>query len=307
MKVLFLGAGRRVSLAKRFKSHGFEVFSYETENNVPISQEATVIKGFRWADEKVEQNIINTIIKYDINLVIPLQDAATKILAQIKKNNPELAPLFPIPDSFASNMCLNKRKLQDYFYFNSFYPAPNPNFDVIIKPIEGANSKGIKVISFEEFLSLKENKEFVETYVAQKFVKGDEYSIDAYFNKDCKLVDCVPRKRLEIQGGEVNRSITVDPNLFALRDLTKKIGERIGLRGPVCFQFIVNNLNIPYLMEINARFGGGVILSLEAGLDIIEYIKQEYIKNLKIEPVPEPTWKINFGMTRYFEEYFYDI
>lgn len=54
LNVLFLGGGKRVSLAEYFinkgKDKGFKVniYSYELTNQVPISSVAEVIVGLKW-------------------------------------------------------------------------------------------------------------------------------------------------------------------------------------------------------------------------------------------------------------------
>lgn len=58
-------------------------------------------------------------------------------------------------------------------------------------------------------------------------------------------------------------------------------------------------------MEINARSGGGVILSLEAGFNMIDLLKREYVDGETIEP-RDYDWKTGFGMVRYFSEHFYE-
>ena len=48
--------------------------------------------------------------------------------------------------------------------------------------------------------------------------------------------------------------------------------------GPVTIQFIKEfSTNIIYIIEINPRFGGGVLNSIEAGADAPSYILHEYL------------------------------
>ena len=172
----------------------------------------------------------------------------------------------------------------------------------MIKPTFGFNSKGIKQVSYNEYEKLNNDGSFV----AQRFIAGKrEVSVDAYFNKNAKMVDAVPRWRVEVQGGEVSKSTTMNRNAFGLVEITRTIGEKIGLIGPTCCQYIIDHNDIPFIMEINARFGGGVILSLEAGLDMVDIIKNEYIEGIVYPPM-DHNWKENFSMVRYFQEYFYE-
>lgn len=304
MKVLFIAGGRRVSLAKKFIKEGFEIFSYETEEKCPISVIATVIKGKSWNDHNIKEDICNVINNYNIDIIIPLADTATSILSELIENKNIPRSKIPTSKLKTNNICLNKSVFESAFLNEDFYPKIIKNEPVIVKPIFGANSKGIFRLSYEDY---KENiQNYSETHIHQRCVNSKlEISVDAYFNKNSKMVDAIPRERLEIQGGEVNRSRTLKRNdCYNTIELTRKIGENISLVGPVCAQYIIEN-DKAFIMEINARFGGGVILSIQAGFDIVKLIKQEYINNIIAEP-KNYDWKENFYMTRYFEEYFYE-
>jgi len=297
MRVMFVGGGRRVSLAKRFITAGFEVFSYETEKKCPVSSVATVVEGKKWTDPSVEQHILDTFYSYGIDVAIPLQDHATVVLSRIAQlTNAKI----PTATETINNMCLNKRVFEQQLKDYDFYPSiTNSCKKVIIKPKFGFASKGIKVVERSDLADVGDD------FVVQRFIdSGYEISVDAYFNKNSKMIDAIPRRRLEIQGGEVSRSITLDRNAFGVLETTKLVGEKFGLVGPACVQYIVDD-NKAFIMEINARFGGGVILSLEAGFDIVDLIKKEYVDNVECLPM-NYGWKENFGMVRYFQEYFYE-
>jgi hypothetical protein len=60
------------------------------------------------------------------------------------------------------------------------------------------------------------------------------------------------------------------------------------------------------LFEINARAGGGIILSMEAGLDVIEYIKQEYYLEKEVKPIDLNSIKNGLIMRRVNKEFFFN-
>ena len=295
MKVLLIAAGRRVSLSKRFIAHGFEVYSYEIEKQCPISITATIIGGKKWNDPDIREHLVETINNIKPDLTLPLADEATTILSSI------VYPGIITGSGRTNSFCLDKRKFEEKLNKEIYYPIVCQNCPVIFKPIKGANSKGIKKVSYSEYLQTYED--IKETHIAQRLVNGFEISVDAYFNRFSKMIDAVPRQRVEIQGGEVSRSTTLMRDAYGVVEITRQVGERFGLVGPVCAQYIVEN-NTPYIMEINARFGGGVILSMEAGFDQIQLLKEEWIEHKELHPKLYD-WKTNFSMTRYFQEYFY--
>lgn len=294
MKVLLIAAGRRVSLAKRFIEHGFEVYSYETEIHCPIKSVATVIEGKSWSDPNVLEHLEKKIKRLHPDLVLPLADKATTLLSQINYKR------IITPSKKANSICLDKKIFEQTFKDCSFYPNIEVGQPVILKPIFGANSKGLHRMDWDEYVDNKHK--FEQTHVAQKIISGPEISVDAYFNKNSKMVDGVPRLRVEVQGGEVCRSTTLPRDAHGALELTRQVGEQIGLIGPVCAQYIIGDKT--YIMEINSRFGGGVILSMEAGLDQIQLLKDEWVYDKECEP-KQYDWKENFSMTRYFQEYFY--
>lgn len=297
MIVLLIAAGRRVSLAQRFIQHGFDVVSYETEVECPIASVASIVEGKLWSDPGVRQHLVETIEYFDPDLVLPLADKATSILSSIPHRGSVTA------SGRTNAICLDKKKFESYLIGRDYYPDPIINYPVILKPIQGANSKGlIRDVNFDDYVSDKYGVS--KTHIAQRQVRGNfEISVDAYFNKFSKMIDAVPRKRVEVQGGEVSRSITLERDAFGVSSLTKSLGEEIGLVGPVCAQYIIED-NKPYIMEINSRFGGGVILSMEAGFDQVKLLKEEWVENKPCIP-QDHDWKVGFAMTRYFQEYFY--
>jgi hypothetical protein len=61
----------------------------------------------------------------------------------------------------------------------------------------------------------------------------------------------------------------------------------------------------PYLFEINARLGGGSSFSIEAGLDMIDMIKKEYVTN---EPIFQQNYPIKeILLRRSLEDNYFNI
>lgn len=300
MKILFVGGGRRVSLAKRFKNFGFEVISYEIDNTAPIKKESKLINGLKWKDEDIIHHLSNIIIDENINLVLPLQDQASAVCSQLDFKNKIVSS-----NKDANEICLNKIKFENFILnskFNYIYPKGLNTEKIIVKPLYGSNSKGIKVINFKDLNQIND----INNFVVQNYIEnGKEISVDCYFDKKSKMIDCVPRLRLEVQGGEVSKSITLIKNYLNISNITKEIGEELRLVGPACFQYILSEDKQLFIMEINSRFGGGVVLSLESGFNIIDLIKNEWILNKENNDYVS-LWKENFGMNRYFEEFFYE-
>ncbi len=307
--VLFVGGGRRTSLAELFIKEGFEVYSYETSEQVPVSQFATVIKGYKWNDPNIvnhflgELQRLKNLTPYVPVLIIPLMDEATKFVSQLQylSGMHEL----PVAGWMQTDICLDKKLFEEFMLenFKDYFPYYIPNEEYIIKPRKGFGSKGIK--KNPPTITLEEDE------VLQRLIKGTEYSVDAYFNKDNHYIDSVVRERLRVFDGEViSSAVDYQPKLS---EITKEIGEKLQLQGPTCFQFIIERGTWrPYLIEINARFGGGYTLTHAAGLNMISMLDKEYVQQLNYDwnyLVPENgiIKKKFLRMERSFRDTFFEL
>lgn len=297
MKVMFLGGGRRNSLARRFREHGYDVLAYELSTNVPVSLEADVVSGYKWSNQDVSLDIQRFYETKHCDLVIPLADEATKIVSRMNVN-------CPTSDTEVNELFLDKKYFEHLCEepgLREFYPFVYKNEFSIKKPRFGFNSKGVsKVVEPDD----------EPGFVYQRYIEGPEFSADCYFSRDGRLVDGIVRERLVVQGGEVSQSCTLSRLSWVYQQamhFIRTLGSLRQLKGPFCIQFRSDGERL-YVIEVNARFGGGVILSLEAGFDIIDLITTEYITTPNGVPfLYESTWKEGLSMSRYFQEFFYEV
>lgn len=281
--VLLIGAGRRLSLIERFLHHKCNVICYESDLQCPVSQTCTVIKGEPFESDDFINDIRNVIKTNNIQLVLSLSDKATFILSQYN------IPQFVGSNAYTSNICYDKYAFQEYMreHHSDIYPSCDSYSEVISKPRFGNGAKNIKTYKDYKSTPCKDN------FICQRYIYGPnsmEFTIDCYFNKYNICIAAVPRSRLRIAGGEViDSQITIIPELvMSVHNISKKLK----FVGPVCFQYVQQDTTLqssPYfIMEINARFGGGVILTLESGVDMIQMLIDEYILNKDIDTYVEP-------------------
>lgn len=315
MRVFFIGGGKRVSLAKRFIKKGYIVFSYEYDQCAPIQSVATIIKGRIWSKEtEVIEDIIKCCNLLQIDLVIPLQNEASTICSKI--NQSDIPKTKIVTSSLETNaICFDKKKFESYCIETEreVYPFIDDKTNIVIcKPRFGFGSRNIIVCSKEESLKYQN-----ENYVIQKYVHpGQEVSVDCYFPRDKEKSFTLKewlccRWRTVVQGGEVsqsrvfNRKDARENKLFyKIKKITELLGCSLDINGPACFQYIVDKNDDFYIMEINARFGGGTILSIEARIDFVKLIEEEYFEKKSVDEMSSFTIKDNLIMTRYFEEVF---
>ena len=127
----------------------------------------------------------------------------------------------------------------------------------------------------------------------------DEYTVDAYYNRRGELRCLVPRKRVEVRGGEISKGValkgaTYDYLLQRLRLVT-------GARGCLTFQFFASRTTSRLVaIELNPRFGGGYPLSYAAGANYPDWLIREYLLE---EEIPAfDGWRDRTAMVRYDDE-----
>lgn len=305
INILFLGGAKRVSLAERFMAAGrkldraVKIFSYELDEYVPIGSIGKVIIGLKWKDKDIINHLAETIQKENIHIVLPFVDPAIGVCSRLKAVCPNT--FIPVSPEESCNIFFDKRKANDWFIANNFpVPAANDTYPLIAKPAQGSAAKGLIKIEdqaeYEKFLQ----REDADNYLIQRFIEADEYTVDCYIDQKGTVLATVPRRRVEITGGEVMKAITKKDE--QLMQLAKDLITKAKLKGPVNVQFLKEKTTGSiFVMEINPRFGGGVICSIEAGAKMPEWLLREYM-GLSNEQVND--WQEDLLMMRTYREYF---
>lgn len=303
--VLMLGGARRVSMAELLKRSGerlgyqIEIVSYELDERVPIALVGKVVVGLRWSDPDVVADIERLVKEYDVRLILPFVDGAIEIASILKDRLPDV--YVPVSNFEVTSAMFDKVEAAKKFKAAGIpipvtYSVISAEMPAIAKPRKGSASRGIKIFYNIEDLMHLEN---LSDYLIQEYVEhNEEYTIDCYVSHEGVPLVCVPRKRIEIMGGEVTRTETCRNEI--LHELSRNVLRMFDLRGPVTLQFLHDlDRNRYLLMEINPRLGGGVICSIYAGAPIPDYILQE---TLGIPVKPCSDWADHTLMARYQKE-----
>ncbi len=306
INILFLGGSKRVSIAEFFISAGAElnngvkIFSYELNDEEPISSIGKIIIGLKWSDPNIVEDIKRVIEEYKINIIVPFVDIATILCGKLQKQLPSVH--FAISTDIINNIMFNKRRAHDWFVGNKvLVPSILLKLPIIAKINTGSGAKGLKFLYTQAQFDLFLKEEPVNEYFLQEAIQGDEFSVDCYVDKMDNIISIVPRQRIEVVNGEATRSKTVKDTFIINQSHTiLQIG---GFNGPVTIQFIRDKITqLVYLIEINPRLGSGVLTSISAGANICKYILNDY---LGISNHPVKDWKENLLMIRTFKEYYF--
>jgi carbamoyl-phosphate synthase large subunit len=105
---------------------------------------------------------------------------------------------------------------------------------------------------------------YVQDPVIQEYLEGPEFTIDVMCDFDGRPLSIVPRERVVIRSGVMDRGRTVkDARLI---DLARAACEAIRFAGPINIQCRMRG-DEPVIFEINPRFSGGIPLTIQSGAD----------------------------------------
>lgn len=306
LNILLLGGAKRVSIGRMLidagRRAGYDVnlFSYELEEHVPIACEARIIVGRRWRDPGLIGHLHSVVLEHNIKIMIPFVDGAVGVVARYRDIYHDIwAPVGPtlrveaMFDKIAADRLFREASIPVPYA----YTKGRPSFPLIAKPRFGSASQGIRIIDNPR--DFREVTADADKYILQEYIANrDEYTVDCYVADDARIICTVPRRRIDVVGGEVSRTITV--NRTDIIDLSHKILSRLGLRGAVTLQFIHDlDINRLLLMEINPRLGGGAVCAVHAGADIPAYI----IAEATAQPIePCRNWRPGTEIVRYQQE-----
>ena len=138
---------------------------------------------------------------------------------------------------------------------------------VIIKPIFGRGSKGVKLILVEELVKLLEQDQVSKDCIIQQCKKGKEYSVDTLHNEQGELLNAVVRERVATDSGI--SVITTTVRVQKIFDHIETLSNTLKFKGLSCIQFIEDDGEY-FLTDINPRFGGGAVVSLKASVSFAD-------------------------------------
>lgn len=308
LNILFLGGAKRVSLAQRLIDAGklrnmeIAIFSYELTAIVPIASLGKVIIGKRYSDKAVYEDLKRVVIEHDINIILPFIDPFIEVCCVLKGLLPDV--FIPVSDIEIVRTMYDKLNSDRWFREKGFMvpqrysQVTEEDLPVIAKPVQGSASKGIEIISeikqWQWFCDHKQGEYLIQSYVAD----NNEYTVDCYVSQKREIVSVVPRIRMETFGGEVTVSKTILDE--EIRQCSCNILKAGAFFGPVTIQFIRDKQRGQlYVMEINPRYGGGVIASIAAGANTLEVLLDE-ARHISVKEITH--WQPETVMTRYLKE-----
>ncbi|MBO5312820.1 MAG: ATP-grasp domain-containing protein [Clostridia bacterium] len=299
MNVLLTSVGRRAYMVKYFK----DAVGEDGEVHVCNSDDKTV--AFHYADKSVispliyDDNYIPFLLNYckenKIDMLLSLFDIDLLVLAKNKEEFARVGTRVIVSDQELISICNDKWKTYLYLKENGFnvpktylsledtinaLDRGEISYPVIVKPRFGCGSIALSIAEDEMALlyyfrrnTRTINKSYLkyesasvdEKIIYQECLKGQEYGADIINDLDGNFQNAIVKKKIAMRAGETDISEIVDAEeisseVIRLGKLTRHIGNMD------CDVFLVDGK--PYILEMNARFGGGYPFSHMGGCNL---------------------------------------
>ena len=292
LRALFTCVGRRVELLNAFTQAGkrlgirLVIHAADASRLAPALRKADKPHVLPRLSSNGYSNALQDLVRREkIDLLVPLIDLELLAVAAAADRLAELGCCALISSERVVRTCRDKMATfqalrtagidtPDTWLLEATVTRTRHSFPYFLKPRSGSAAMGNFVVrNLDELLLLGRR---VHEPIVQEFVEGTEHTLDVYTGFDGKPRCVVPRRRLEVRGGEVSKALVVkDPALMAVgRSVAEMLGE---CRGVVTIQCIATPQGRIRVIEVNPRFGGGVPLAIKAGADFPRWILSELI------------------------------
>lgn len=278
MKLLLTAIGRRIQLVKYLQT-SYSIIGIDSGEFVAAEK---FVDKFYIVPKITNPFYIEALLKIcdeeQVELLIPLYEKEFKLLCTHRNKFKKIGTSLLLSDLDVISTFNNKYKTYEFFkenkinaptsYIKNNLPS-NISFPLIIKPIDGMGSSNVFKVKNEKELSFF--IDYVENPIIQEYIEGTEYTIDVLCDFNGKVISAVPRERLEVRSGEVSKSRTIKD--FKIINSVLDLCSKTKFVGPITIQCIVTVKGEIKFIEVNPRFGGGVPLSFEAGVDYGKYFE----------------------------------
>ena len=288
--VLITSAGKRVVLVQIFQKEitAFDVAGkvYTTDMNPQMAPAGIISDGClqvsRCTSEAYIGELLHICKEKNIGVIIPTIDTELLILAENVQRFQNEGVSIAVSDGSFVRTCRDKR-LTALLFSQLHIDVPkeidkfHPKYPMFAKPYDGSLSTNIHIIKNEDELTkeiLEDPKLLFMEYVDRQEYK--EFTVDMYYGKDGHIKGIVPRERIEVRAGEINKGITRKNHIVSF--LKERMAYMEGVRGCICLQLFYRESDHDIKgIEINPRFGGGFPLSYYAKANFAEYLIKEYL------------------------------
>lgn len=318
LNILLTSVGRRTYIVNYFKD------ALGSDGEVHIANSTPETPTFQLTDKKVvtpliyDKTYIPFLINYckknGITAIIPLFDIDLPILSKGKNLFEDIGVKVIVSDSTVTDICNDKWKTSQflrkygingpktYLLLNDAKEALKKNkicFPLIVKPRGGMGSISVYEANSMQELDILYNKvkdELLKSYlkyesrsdidrcvIIQEKLTGQEYGMDVINDLEGNYQNTIVKRKIAMRAGETDIAETVDNP--KLKDLGRLISEKLRHIANLDVDLFLNNDEV-FVLEMNARFGGGYPFTHIAGVNlpkaIISWIKGEPVNKTEL-------------------------
>lgn len=315
LNILITSVGRRGYLVQYFKE------ALNGIGKVYVSNSDSNSAAFKYADEYVvspliyDDHYIDFLLNYckknNIKLLISLFDIDLYVLACNKSKFEEIGVNVIVSDKEFVKICNDKwftynylkdNKIETPKTFLSIETAIEAlknneiSFPLIIKPRWGMGSleiftadntdelhifyNKIKREIWNSYLKYESNQDRDNCVIIQQKISGDEYGVDLINDLDGNHISTIIRKKIAMRSGETDAAEIVENKM--INNMMSKLANISKHIGNLDVDVLKDDNDKYYILEMNARFGGGYPFSHLAGVDLpLALIK--WLNNEKVD------------------------
>lgn len=328
MNVLLTSVGRRAYMVKYFQQE------LEGNGEVHVCNSDDLTVAFHYADKCVispliyDDNYIPFLLQYcqdnKIDILISLFDIDLMVLARHKTEFAAIGTKVIVSDPELIEICNDKWKTYLFLKDNGFHvpqtyltlqrailalDSGELQYPTVVKPRFGCGSIAMSIAEDEMALLyyFRRNTRTIsksylkyesasedEKILYQECLKGQEYGVDIINDLDGNLRNVIVKKKIAMRAGETDISEVVD--VPAIREACERLGRLTHHIGNMDVDvFLVDDK--PYILEMNARFGGGYPFSHMAGCNLPKAV----VNWAKGETVSDEMLQAKVGLRGYKE------
>ena len=284
--VLVTAASRRVPLVQAFQSAAASLTPRPgrvivTDVN-PLSPAVHTADAWYMVPLSTDPGYIDTLLAIcrteRIGLLVPTIDDELALLGRARDAFAAFGVMIAVSPEETSQICNDKYALSLHLRAHGIPAAKtllprrlpkSPRFPLFVKPRVGRG--GVDAYRIRAKRDLKFFLGYVPNPIVQEYLDGPEFTIDVLCDMQGRPISIVPRERVVIRAGVIDRGRTVcDQSLI---DLARSVTEVLTFFGPMNIQCRVVH-GRPLIFEINPRFSGGIPLTIASGADFPRWLLQ---------------------------------
>lgn len=320
MNILLTSVGRRAYiidyLRDVYKRLGLAGNIIATNSDMNTTAMSVADKAFESPiiyDEKYIPFLLEICKSEKIDMLISLFDIDLMILAKNKRRFESQGVKVIVSDENIINICNDKFEMLKYLkkinmpvpmtYIDLEEALKGVDFDknsYILKPrwgmgslsiFEAENKKELEVLyekakrSIQKsYLRFESGADIDRAILIQEKIKGDEYGLDIFNDLEGENPAVTVKKKLAMRSGETDIAEVIENK--ELENIGKKIAESLKHIGNLDMDILFDGQKA-YIIDMNARFGGGYPFTHSAGVNELEALirlcKNEKVNDLSVK------------------------